>query len=74
VLYRGRDLAAARRTWSQRCEESTSEGFVVRTGARIPRAEFPRRCLKWVRAAHVRTRAGWRHRDDFATNGFAANG
>src|SRR4051794_27570763 len=71
VLYRGRDLAAARQVWSLRYDESTLEGFVVRTAGRIPRADFAGRCLKWVRAAHVRTPAGWRHRDDFATNGFA---
>ena len=27
----------------------------------VARSAFPWRCLKWVRAQHVRTRADWRH-------------
>ncbi|GAA0801974.1 RNA ligase family protein [Spirilliplanes yamanashiensis] len=71
VLYRGPDLAAARAAWAAARTAETSEGFVVRTAAPIARSAFPWRCLKWVRAQHVRTRADWRHRDDFAVNTFA---
>lgn len=47
-----------------------SEGFVVRDAAAFPANEFSLRVGKWVRANHVRTDANWRHRDDFAVNGF----
>jgi hypothetical protein len=70
LVYRGSDLAAARGAWAARLSAEASEGFVVRTAGRIARADFPRRCLKWVRPEHVRTTAAWRHRDDFAVNGF----
>ncbi len=74
VLYRGRDLAAARAAWSAQRTAENSEGFVLRSAGRIPRSAFGHRCLKWVRAQHVRTRADWRHRDDFAVNGFSHTG
>jgi hypothetical protein len=44
---------------------------VIRAAGRITAAEFPVKVVKWVRAEHVRTEARWRHRDDFAINGFA---
>lgn len=71
VLYRGDDLTRARTVWSRKRDEERSEGFVVRSAGPIPEAEFGRRVGKWVRAGHVRTTAAWRHRDDFAVNGFA---
>ncbi len=74
VLYRGADLAAARAAWAAQRTAESSEGFVVRTAGRIPRAAFPHRCLKWVRPRHVRTRADWRHRDDFRVNTFGDAG
>jgi hypothetical protein len=70
VLYRGTDLARARAAWSAQRDADRSEGFVVRTTAPVPEAEFGRRVAKWVRPGHVRTNAAWRHRDDFAVNGF----
>ncbi|MFK3985281.1 RNA ligase family protein [Micromonospora sp. NPDC050397] len=72
VLHRGTDLATARAAWSRQRDADDSEGFVVRTAAPIPEAEFGRRVAKWVRPEHVRTEASWRHRDDFAVNGFAS--
>jgi hypothetical protein len=74
VLYRGRDLAAARSAWSRQRDEERSEGFVVRSAGPIPAAEFHHRVGKWVRAGHVRTDATWRRRDDFAVNGFRSVG
>ncbi|GAB1642789.1 RNA ligase family protein [Krasilnikovia sp. MM14-A1259] len=71
VLYRGGSLREARAAWAAQRHPDTSEGFVVRSAGRIPAAEFGLRVLKWVRADHVRTEASWRHRDDFAVNGFA---
>ncbi|WP_067507840.1 RNA ligase family protein [Actinoplanes sp. TFC3] len=71
VLYRGGSLSEARAAWSLRHSPETSEGFVVRSAGRIPADEFSVKVLKWVRPQHVRTEASWRHRDDFATNGFA---
>ncbi|RZU49953.1 RNA ligase [Krasilnikovia cinnamomea] len=71
VLYRGGSLREARAAWAGLRDPETSEGFVVRSAGRIPAAEFDLRVLKWVRANHVRTEASWRHRDDFAVNGFA---
>lgn len=70
VLYRGADLAAARRAWAAQRDAATSEGFVVRSAGPVPAAQFARRVLKWVRPQHVRTAAAWRHRTDFAVNGF----
>lgn len=71
VLYRGLSLTEARAAWARQRDPEASEGYVVRTAGRIPAAEFPVKVVKWVRANHVRTGASWRHRDDFAINGFA---
>ncbi|MFI5931520.1 RNA ligase family protein [Actinoplanes sp. NPDC051494] len=71
VLYRGGSLSEARAAWAGRHSPETSEGFVVRAAGRITADEFPLKLLKWVRPEHVRTEASWRHRDDFAVNGFA---
>ena len=71
VLYRGASLSAGRAAWSRLREETTSEGYVVRSAGRIPATEFGHRVLKWVRAGHVRTPDSWRHRDDFDVNEFA---
>ncbi|GAA2507878.1 RNA ligase family protein [Winogradskya consettensis] len=71
VLYRGLSLSEARAAWALRCDPGESEGFVVRSAGRIPADEFTLKLLKWVRPEHVRTEASWRHRDDFAVNGFA---
>lgn len=71
VLYRGGSLSEARAAWAQRCDAERSEGFVIRSAGRIRAAEFNLQLLKWVRAEHVRTDDAWRHRDDFAVNGFA---
>jgi hypothetical protein len=62
------DAAHTLRGWDETADHS--EGFVVRAAAPIPEAEFGRRVAKWVRPQHVRTEAAWRHRDDFAVNGF----
>jgi hypothetical protein len=70
VLYRGTELTAARAAWSRQRDADHSEGFVVRAAVPIPEAEFGHRVAKWVRPQHVRTEAAWRHRDDFAVNGF----
>ncbi|MEV7227628.1 RNA ligase family protein [Polymorphospora sp. NPDC051019] len=72
VLHRGADLAAALGAWAGCRDATTSEGFVVRPAGPVPASEFAHRVGKWVRAGHVRTTAAWRHRDDFATNGFRA--
>jgi hypothetical protein len=71
VLYRGGSLSEARAAWRLRHSPETSEGFVVRSAGRIRAEEFPLKLLKWVRPEHVRTEAAWRHRNDFAVNGFA---
>lgn len=71
VLYRGGSLSEARAAWSRSHTPETSEGFVVRTAGRIAADQFSLKVLTWVRAEHVRTEAAWRHRDDFAVNGFA---
>jgi hypothetical protein len=71
VLYRGASLTRARAAWPRLRDRATSEGYVVRGAGRIPAEEFPLRVLKWVRSDHVSTPAGWRHRDDFAVNGFS---
>lgn len=71
VLYRGGSLSAARAAWARQRDASCSEGFVLRSAGRITAADFPRKVLKWVRAGHVTTDAGWRHRDDFEINEFA---
>lgn len=68
VLYRGNDYKQAVSVWSSHKDESSSEGFVVRSAGRIPFAEFNQNVAKWVRPNHVTTAANWRHRDDWAEN------
>ncbi|MFJ3792171.1 RNA ligase family protein [Kitasatospora sp. NPDC090091] len=59
VLWRGRyDERALRRL---RLDPDRQEGYVVRTVAGFPRAEFGRRVAKWVRPQHVRTDTHWMH-------------
>lgn len=67
-LYRGNDFTAAINAWRRSRTEDTSEGFVIRSADKITLDDFPDLVAKHVRADHVRTRADWRHRDDFATN------
>ena len=71
VLYRGAQPERGPGGLGAAAHPETSEGFVVRSAGRIPADEFPLKLLKWVRPEHVRTEASWRHRDDFAVNGFA---
>lgn len=71
VLYRGNDFEEATSIWGRTHDTETSEGFVVRDAGRIAYEDFGHKIAKWVRADHVRTAANWRHRDDFAVNGFA---
>ncbi|MFD3699151.1 RNA ligase family protein [Streptomyces sp. NPDC058646] len=57
VLWRGVfDERALRRL---KLDTSRQEGYVVRTVAGFPLAEFGRSVAKWVRAAHVRTSTHW---------------
>jgi len=70
VLYQGTSYNEAVNIWGQLREEETSEGFVVRNAGSFPYSEFSQNIAKWVRAGHVRTRADWRHRDDFQENTF----
>lgn len=71
VLYRGNDYAEATSIWARTHESSTSEGFVLRNAGAFSYADFESNIAKYVRAGHVTTAADWRHRDDFALNGFA---
>ncbi|MEU9080124.1 RNA ligase family protein [Kitasatospora sp. NPDC048538] len=59
VLWRGRYDERALRTL--RLDLDRQEGYVVRTAAGFPRAEFGRRVAKWVRPQHVRTDTHWMH-------------
>ncbi len=72
VIYRGSDWRAAVSAWeaSGRTTDE-SEGFVVRNAGSFHYDDFSKNIAKFVRADHVRTAADWRHRDDFALNGFA---
>lgn len=70
LLYRGNSYKDAVKVWESTTNDEVSEGFVVRDAGRIPYLEFDQRVVKWVRQNHVRTRADWRHRDDFAVNTF----
>lgn len=69
VLYRGNDYEKALKVWSETKNDQISEGFVMRNAGRIPYADFGLNFAKWVRANHVTTDAGWRGRDDWASNG-----
>jgi hypothetical protein len=70
VLYRGDSFDEAVKIWPSTMDSETSEGFVVRNAAGFAYDDFHKNVAKYVRANHVRTRADWRHRDDFALNGF----
>ncbi len=70
LLYRGTDYKEAVTAWSKQRDAETSEGYVMRDAGSIPYDMFDKRIAKMVRANHVRTRADWRHRDDFAENTF----
>lgn len=74
VLYEGNNYQDAVTVWGKEREEETSEGFVLRNSAAFPYEKFSQNIAKWVRAGHVRTRADWRHRDDFAENTFIQQG
>lgn len=69
-LYRGGDFDEAVKVWPRSMNSETSEGFVVRNAGSFHYDDFQKNLAKYVRANHVRTRADWRHRDDFALNGF----
>jgi hypothetical protein len=71
VIYRGSDFQEAITAWERSHEETTSEGFVLRSPGSFSYAAFGQHMGKWVRANHVRTAANWRHRDDFELNTFA---
>lgn len=43
-------------------DTSRMEGYVVRTAAGFPFADFGSHVAKWVRADHVQTDGNWRHR------------
>lgn len=70
VLYRGGDFKAAVKAWGSQLNDNVSEGYVVRNAGEFHYDSFSENMAKWVRADHVRTSADWRHRDDFAINGF----
>lgn len=69
-IYEGADFKAASTAWMKQFNPETSEGFVIRDAGKIPYELFGSRVAKYVRANHVQTSADWRHRDDFALNGF----
>ena len=69
TLYRGNDFKTASEAWASQRDESSSEGFVMRSAGRIAYDDFSGNFAKWVRANHVTTDAGWRRRDDWAING-----
>lgn len=58
-LYRGIwDEAVIREL---QVDEAVMEGYVVRTAAGFPYADFASHLAKWVRAGHVQTDEHWRH-------------
>lgn len=74
VLYRGSDWDKAMDAWDHLgFNEDKSEGFVVRNANQFHYDDFSHNVAKYVRANHVRTRADWRHRDDFKLNSFIDN-
>lgn len=72
-IYRGNDFEVARRAWGEKYNDETSEGFVVRNAGTFEYKDFGLNVAKRVRKDHVRTRADWRHRDDFAVNTFVSS-
>lgn len=70
VLYRGDSFEDAACAWSKVRTPSNSEGFVIRDANEFDYKDFSEHIAKYVRAGHVQTSADWRHRDDFAVNGF----
>lgn len=70
LLYRGTSFVDAVETWGTTKNDEESEGFVVRSAGSFHYDQFGENTLKFVRANHVRTRADWRHRDDFPENTF----
>jgi len=74
LIYRGDSWDDAINAWSlSGRNESFSEGFVVRNSSSFHYDDFSKNLAKYVRADHVQTAADWRHRDDFAVNGFVRN-
>ncbi|MFE0460462.1 RNA ligase family protein [Kitasatospora sp. NPDC058965] len=57
VLWRG--VFDERALRALRLDTERQEGYVVRTVAGFPRAEFGQRVAKWVRPRHVRTDTHW---------------
>lgn len=70
LIYEGDNFGEASTVWKKQFSPDHSEGFVIRDAGSIPYEQFGSRVVKYVRANHVRTSADWRHRDDFALNGF----
>lgn len=70
VLYRGNNFTDAISAWESVLNDEVSEGFVVRNAGSFNYDDFSNNISKWVRKNHVRTNADWRHRADFAVNGF----
>lgn len=70
VLYRGPSFDEGVNAWAKLRDEESSEGFVIRNPESFHYDDFQKNLAKWVRANHVRTASDWRHRDDFAVNGF----
>lgn len=70
VIYRGTNYNDAVEAWGKKYDAESSEGFVVRNAGSFHYSDFSKNIAKWVRADHVRTAADWRHRSDFAVNGF----
>lgn len=70
VLYRGNDYEKAITAWKDNRDAETSEGFVLRDAGSFAYNDFSNHIAKFVRENHVRTRADWRHRSDFAVNTF----
>lgn len=62
VLYEGPfDLTEMHDAWASRCDEHSSEGYVVRRRDAFSYRDFRRSVAKWVRANHVTTDRHWRH-------------
>lgn len=71
VIYRGSSFEDAVRAWERSGRTAKeSEGFVIRNSGDFAYADFGKNIAKYVRENHVRTRADWRHRDDFEVNTF----
>ena len=74
LLYRGTSFDEAAKAWFSERNSETSEGFVIRNAGAFAYDEFGENVGKYVRKNHVRTRADWRHRNDFAVNTFRKDG